>query len=266
MKALLAPCLVLALLLVPYTSLNAADEGGLSDKEKTEFSKQMLLPSPAEIFVAFSKLGKADWNKAASYCPRYDYDTNQLRALNLGSRAADAFLAIQAKDKDRLAEMITVIITLAEELMVEQTILEKGRAFEDLARRDQWQTLHQELDTLRDAVVEEMKRLGDRDMALLVSAGGWLQGLRASATVLVDRYEPEASSVLYQPRLVDFFFKELRGMSPETQRSPAVRKLLAALPQIRALVDVGYKNPVPRQNIVQLRGIAEELVQTFEKG
>ena len=67
-----------------------------------------------------------------------------------------------------------VIITLAEELMVEKTILDKSKKFEDLSKRDQWDALHKELDILREDVVREINRLGDQDVALLVSRAGRL--------------------------------------------------------------------------------------------
>jgi len=238
----------------------------LMEEEKDRFSNHLLLPSPAEVFVAMDKLGKTDWNKAASYNQKYDYSDDYLRALNLGIRAADGFLAIQARDKSKLGEMIKVIITLAEELLVQETILDKGKTFEELSRRDEWEKLHRELDKLRDDVVEEMKRLGDRDIALLVSAGGWLEGLRAASGLLKEKYDAKGSSVLYQPRLVDYFLEEMGKMDPEARTSPAVAKLIEELPRIKDLVDVGYRNPLPEENVKKLNAISDELIKAFERG
>ncbi len=243
-----------------------AEEAPLTPEEKSKFGETLLLPSPSEIFVALNKVGKADWSDAASYSKQYDYKTGYMRAFNLGVRSADGFLAIQARDKTKLGEMIVVIITLAEELMVEQAILNKGKKFEQLSQQDKWNELHSELDSLREDVMQEIDRLGDQDIALLVSAGGWLEGLRATTKILSNRYESNASSILYQPRLVDYFSDRLAKIDPEAKKAPAVQALIDKLPVIKTLVDVGYQKPVPQENIVKLHAISSELIQLIERG
>lgn len=264
MKSLCKPLAVLLLMLLPVPAL--AGDHDLTPDEKTRFSENILLPSPAEVFVALGRMGEADWNAAASYNKKYDYANNLSRALNLGVRAADGFLAIQAKDKTRLGEMITVIMTLAEELLVQKTLLEKSKTFEDLAKQERWDEVRKELDRLRGDVEAEMRRLGDEDTALLVSAGGWLQGLKATTKVLSARYDESASSVLYQPRLVDYFAGKLGKLNPETQNHPAIRILMARLPEIKSLIDVGFQRPVPKESMARLNAISAEILQTIEKG
>lgn len=268
MRTTLLSTLILGALVLFGTVAGAGNADGvaLSPEEKGKFADNLLLPSPSEVFVALDKLGKANWVGAASYSERYDYTSDYLRALNLGVRSADGFLAIQAKDKSRLGEMITVIITLAEELLVRETILDKGKTFEELSKQDKWHELHRELDSLREDVMEEIKRLGDQDVALLVSAGGWLEGLRATTKILNERYDSTASSVLYQPRLVEYFETKLAALEREDKNHPAVKELRAKLPEIMVLVNVGFKKPVPQENVEKLHEISSELVSLIEEG
>jgi len=266
MRTALCTAFLAAVLMLSAGAALSTGDDILSEEEKGRFSETLLLPSPSEVFVALDKLGKADWVGAASYSPKYDYENDYLRALNLGVRSADGFLAIQAKDKSRLGEMIVVIITLAEELLVRETILDKGKTFEELSKQGKWHELHRELDALREDVMEEIKRLGDQDVALLVSAGGWLEGLRATTKILTERYDPTASSVLYQPRLVDYFDMKLGELQRDDREHPAVQELRAKLPEIKTLVDVGFKNPVPEDNIKKLHDISTELVTLIERG
>lgn len=258
-----ALALVMGMIFLYWT---ASAQESVSESEKVEFSKNMLLPSPGEIFVAVDKLGPVDWSEAASYDKRYDYQDNALRALNLGIRAADGFLAIQEKDKKKLGRMISIILTLAEELLVSETILDKGQQFEEMAKQDRWDEMRNELDKLRDDIMAEMERLGDRDIALLVSAGGWLEGLRATSGVLADNYRDKASSILYQPRLVDYFLEQTSHMSAKTKSQPMVVALMTRLSEIKVLIDVGYKNPVPQANVIRLNEISSNLVQAMERG
>ncbi len=266
MRTTLGLMILMACLLWQSGGVLATTEPALSDDEKGKFSETLLLPSPSEVFVALDKVGKADWVGAASYSPKYDYTSDYLRALNLGVRSADGFLAIQARDKSKLGEMIVVIITLAEELLVRDTILDKGKTFEELSKQDKWHELHRELDSLREDVVAEIKRLGDQDVALLVSAGGWLEGLRATTKILTERYDATASTVLYQPRLVEYFEERMETLRRSEKEHPAVQELKAKLPEIKRLVDVGFKNPVPQENIEQLHVISSELVSLIERG
>lgn len=257
---------VLCFCLATVFTAQAGAAQTVTEEEKVKFSQNLLLPSPGEVFAALAKLGDVDFTAAGSFNKKYDYSTNALRALNLGVRAADGFLAVQAKDKTRLGEVIAVVVTLAEELLVKDAILNKGKQFENLAKAEKWPELSRELNAFRDDVNEEMKRLGDKDLSLLASAGGWLQGLRGVTTILGARFDAKASSVLYQPRLVDYFAENLTAMKPEYTSTPQVKAILAAMPEIKKLVDVGFKNPVPKENVERLKAIASELTQTIEKG
>lgn len=238
----------------------------LSETEKQAFGENYLLPSPAEVFLALEKAGPVDWTAMASFNPRYDYADNAQRALNLGIRAADGFLAIQARDHDKLGKMISAIMTLAEELLVAETILNKGKAFEDLARNGQWEELHGQLDALRDDVLHEMERMGDKDIALLVSTGGWLEGLRATAKTLQEHYSERASTLLYQPKLLQYFRTRLNALPQQTRTAPAVAAILAQLDAIEACLNVGYRTPIPQENIRRLAAISEMLVSGIEGG
>ncbi len=245
----------------------AASDGGAvpTPTEKAQFAARVALPSPGEIFSALDRMGEADWRNAGGFNTRYDYTDDVARALNLGVRAADGFLAIQAQDKERLGEMVTVIMTLADELMVEEALLVEGRRLEAMAEREEWDALRRELDGLRRAVLSEMERLGDDDLATLVSAGGWLAGLRAASTVLSRNYDPQASSLLYQPALTRHFKLKLDALRPALTSHPTVTALRASLDEIEPLIDVGFGAPVPPENIQRLRTLSETLVRSIEE-
>lgn len=244
----------------------SAKSSVIPDSEKALFEERVLMPSPGEIFAALDKLGVRDWNGAASFDTRYDYPDNVLRALNLGVRAADGFLAIQARDKAKLGEMIAVIMPLAEELMVGETLLAEGRRIEEMASREEWDALRMELDSLRRKIIAEMERLGDQDLALLVSAGGWLEGLRATTATLEMSYDPRASSLLHQPALVNHFITRIQELRPEMRNHPAVQRLSLELDSIRSLIDVDFGAPVPQENITTLHKLSETLVEEIEAG
>ncbi|MEF2143823.1 MAG: hypothetical protein V3573_00125 [Desulfovibrionaceae bacterium] len=260
---------VLFLVLLSQLALPAggAQVSALNDAEKKEFAQNVALPSPAEMFLAINRLGDTDWGEVADFDKRYDYQDNYLRALNLGVRSANGLVAILAEDKNKLGDVIVIVITLAEELMVQETILDRSKTFEDLANQGRWDELRDELDALRYLIEMEMDQLGDQDVATLVRTGGWLEGLHTTSRLLQAGLYPEHStSLLYQPNLVDYFQRELEKMEPEAVNTVSVQAILKALPEIRSLVNVGYRKPVPLDNVKRLYQLSSELVQLIERG
>ena len=262
---LLALAFLLSALAGPLAGRSLAGE--LTDAEKLEFAMNVALPSPSEMFLALNRLGGVDWSEVATVNERYDYDDNYSRALNLGLRAGDGLLAILAQNRDKLSRTIPVIVTLAEELMVQESILDRASTFENLADEGKWDVLREELESLRYQIEMEMDQLGDADIAVLVQVGGWLGAMRATADVFLNQlYGPELSSLFYQPGLVDYFAEQMLIMEPAARQNKAVQEIMFSLHAMRNLVDVGYQRPVPRENIRQLMTIANELIELIEEG
>lgn len=260
----LAAGLGLALILALAWPVQA--ETGLTPAEKGEFAFNLALPSPSEMFLALDKLGGLDWRPAVVVHDRYDYDSPYVRGLNLGVRAADGLVAILAHDRDELGRTITVVTTLAEELMIRDSILERSQNFEQMAADGQWKCLRDELESLRYDIELELDQLGDGDVALLIRAGGWLRAMQATAEFFLQQlYPPNVSSIFYQPALVDSFAKQMLAMEPAARNHPVVHKILVTLPEMRQLVDVGYGQPVPRANIKQLAQLGGRLVRLIEE-
>jgi hypothetical protein len=243
-----------------------SEEDALTEFEKAQFSQNIIVPSPADLFLALDKIGGVNWREAASYNLRFDYNNDYLRALNLGVRGAEGFIAIQAGDKTKLAEMIRTIIRLAEELGASETILNKRKKIEGLAQQEKWQELRMELDGVRDDVWKELTDKGDTDIALLLSLGGWLDGLRATTKALKDSYNPGDSTLLFQPTLVEFFQTNFKQLGPKASDQSVVKKIGLQIPEIKELLNVGWDNPIPEENIKKLYMISTELVWAIERG
>ena len=65
---------------------------------------------------------------------------------------------------------------------------------------------------------------------------------------------------------MDYFQRELEKMEPEAVNTASVQAILKALPEIRSLVNVGYRKPVPLDNVKRLYQLSSELVQLIERG
>lgn len=235
-------------------------------EELAQFSDNVLVPSPGELFNAMDKIGEVDWSSAALYTKKSDYNDDYVRAMNLGVRAADGFIALQAKDKENFGQMVSVIFTLAEELGVSGTVLDKGQAIEDLVKQEDWVKVNQELNKLRDSIKAEMEAMDDKDKALVMSAAAWVEGLRAVCAVLDQNYDEAGSSILYQKVLVQYFTQELGKLESSVQDMPQIKAMLEALPEIGSLIDVGPGNPISQESVAKLLELSTAIIQEIEKG
>ena len=239
----------------------------MEDTQKSEFVvKDVLVPSPAALIMAMNKVGNVNWDKAASYNSKSDYNNNYLRALNLGIRGADGFVAIQAKNKKQFQEMIKIIVHIGEELGVSEVILAEGGKFERLVNENKWREILSELDQLRNTIENEMISQDDQDLAVLLSAGAWIEGLRAATEILSSSYSKKSSAIIYQPMLIKYFMKRFEGLASQAKANPVIQKISKKLPQIENLVNVGYKKSIPKENIVSINKITSNLVTSIERG
>ena len=243
-----------------------SQDDGLTEEEKALITENVVIPSPSDLFLALDKMGEVDWNKATSYNPKFVYNNNYLRALNLGVRGADGFIAVQARDKAHLAQMIEIIIKIAEELGASDTILKKRSEFETYAKKNQWFELRGELDKLRDDIQLELVDQGENDIALLMSIGGWIEGLRITSELLTSQYDKDNSTLLYQPILVQYFHKEFDNLGGNAQKNIVVKQIKEKIPEIQSLINVGFEEPVPVENVRKLHTISSQLISAIEKG
>lgn len=242
----------------PAPALTAEDRAAARDR--------YLVPSPSEIFNALDALGAVDWREVAAVNPETAYDGKYLRALNLGVRAADGFIAIEAEDERRFGEVTAVLFELGDDLGLGPALQARRPQLERLARGGSWQALRGALDSLRTGMEQEILALDEPDLVPLISVGGWLEGLRVVTGHLQDDYDARASTVLFQPRLVAYYDEALAGLPADVRRLPVLRRLDADLDEIRRLVDVGTGTPIPVESVRRLHVLSTALVDQIEAG
>jgi hypothetical protein len=247
------------------TTVSSAEDDVLTPEEMANIDA-VLVPSPSELFVAINKMGEFDWDSVVTSNTNSNYDNMYMRALNLGVRSADGFLAIQAQDNKKLGEIIGTVLALARAMAVDEMILAKGSELHSLATNKKWKEVRNELDTLKAQTEDYIRQLGDEHNAVLVAAGGWLEGLRAVTKMLSDEYDLKASSILHQPALINYFQEKFREMPAQYKNVPMVSKIENALPEIAELLKGKPGEAIPQENIQRLYTISTELVLGIERG
>lgn len=261
----MARLLAIAVLIVMLVVSAASAQDKLSLEEMANID-EVLVPSPSELFAAIDTMGDFEWDMVVNVNTNAEYSSGDLRALNLGSRAGVGFLAIQAKDNQKLGQTITTLLKLARALAVDEMILAKGSELHALATNKKWGQVRQELDNLKVQVEDYIKQLGDDELAVLVSAGGWLEGLRAVTKLLSEQYNEQASTVLHQPALIRYFKNRFGKLSDKYKSTRVVKDIEAKLPEIEQLLQGEPGKPIPKENVEKLNKISTDLILAIERG
>jgi hypothetical protein len=88
-----------------------------------------------------------------------------------------------------------------------------------------------------------------KDEALLITLGGWLQGGSCVTSLMKDHYDPKTSNILREPRLVAVMVEFANQMRPEYKKDPTVAEVLAFLPKAQSKINVPLHAPIPREDV-----------------
>lgn len=217
---------------------------GLSDEEKALFKTNVVVPVPSEIIMALDQLSEINWKAIVEYDYSANYAENYKIALNLGVRVAQGFIAIQAEDRKNTGEMFSVSRDLAENFGAKSEMFVDKDEIARLLNEGKWLELRGILDDIHLKVKDEMYKY-DPDFVVLASVGGWLEGLHIVSKALKTNYSEDASTILYQPELIDYFTQEVNNLKISNSDNPEVKEIVRILPDIKRLCDVGSGNPIP---------------------
>jgi len=235
----------------------------LSLEEMSAAKEQYLVPSPGEILSSLDKLDRVAWNQLASYDTKADYDDKYVRALNLGVRVADAFMAVNSRDASRFGEMSTIVFDLAREIGLGDVLEGKRGQLDNLAAEGRWDELKAALDNVQNDVREEVKAMGEDELVVLASVGGWMEGLRVVSAHLKDHYAVDKAELLGQSRLIDYFLSEIDEMPEDARTHP---KIEAARQALNRLAPVLSTERISVEETAQVYTITAQLVENIESG
>ena len=236
----------------------------LSMEEMESAQSQYLVPSPGEVLSSLDKLDRVAWSQLASYNAKADYDDKYARALNLGVRVADAFMAVNAEDAAKFGEMSTIIFDLAREIGLGDVLENQRSELDNLAAEGQWEELKAALDNVQTDVRDEVEAMGEDDLVALASAGGWLEGMSAVTAHLQENYSADKAELLQQSELLAYFIQKFAEMGSTATSHPLVEKTQLTLLSLQPLVE---GESAPSVEVTQqIHQLTEELVAEIESG
>lgn len=231
---------------------------GLSDEEKALFKTNVIVPAPSEIIMALDMLSDVKWKEVVTYDKSTNYSDNYKIALNLGVRVAQGFIAIQAQDRKNTGEMFRICRDLAENFGAKSEMFVNEQQIIKLLDENNWTELRSILDDIHLKVKDEMYKY-DPDFVELASVGGWMEGLHIVSKALKSNYSPDASVILYQPELIQYFSEAVKNIKTGNSNNPEVKEIAVMMPEIGRLCEVGSGNPIPSENVARLYEISSRI-------
>jgi hypothetical protein len=105
-----------------------------------------------------------------------------------------------------------------------------------------------------------MIEIKSKELAQLVSVGGWLRGTEALCALVLQNYSAEHAELIRQQVMLDYLEKQLLGMKSEIRSRPMVAKMLTGMRRIRALIS-NDKEPPKEKTVREIDEICKELVR-----
>ena len=157
--------------------------------------------------------------------------------LCAGQTIAAGFLAVAAEKQSRIEPVGRVLLRLARGLGIGDHVSRHAKSLLELAARNRWEEMRSELVRAQVDVERAMMALKDEELAHLVSLGGWLRGVEAVATTVLDDFQPANARRLIQAELVNYYIDRVATLNPELRERPlfrSIRDLLNELARISA--------------------------------
>ena len=222
----------------------------------------VVVPVPKEIFHSLDEFRDANWRAVQRpEVVHWKSHGDQVQiAILLGVEIAEGFIAMEAEDSTEVKNLGNAVLKLARGLGVEKGALRRSRSIMEYADKNEWTAARNEWDGVFSDLQSGMIEIKSKELAQLVSLGGWLRGTEALSALVLQNYSPERAELIRQPVLLDYLEKELLGLSSKVKKRPIVAKMVEGIRRIRVLIQ-NENGPPTEKTVREIDGICEELVR-----
>ncbi len=221
----------------------------------------LAIPVPREIFRSLDQFRDANWRgiKRPEVARWKSHGDQAQIATLLGVAIAEGFIAMEAEDSAEVKNIGNSVLKLARGLGVEKSALRRGRSIMEYADKEEWVEARREWDSVFSDLQSGMIQIKSKELAQLVTFGGWLRGTEALSALVLQNYSPERAELIRQPALIDYLEEQLPAMSSDLRARPIVVKLLDGIQTIRSLVE-SENGPLSEETVRKVHGVCAELV------
>jgi hypothetical protein len=234
------------------------------DAAKSRGKTAMFVPAPTEFQAALKATGaNIDLTALASGSTRsIEGKSKQIIALETGVRVADLLLTAQTGDSEAIAARITG---------AREGLASLGGDAAVLARIDQVKVdfekgilpadkLGAQLDILARDIQADLDKNVGKDIATLVQAGGWVEGVNLLSGALADGFNADAAALLNQPSVLEYFLSFLKDSAPAKAGDDSVTTVIIEMEKMGALAG---KDALTAEDVKALNGHAQAILAKF---
>lgn len=223
----------------------------------------ITVPTPGEFFAAVNKIDRPNWTQLVR-TPVTLSSTDRVQiALDVGTRVADGFIAVEAQDGQRVKNTGRDIITLSKSLGVTESILARGSSISDFAENNEWNALKEELEATENEVKMQMAQQKDDGLVTLVTVGAWLRGMQAASEVVSGNYQPDSAQLLRQEAIVSYLLDRVNALPEGAQKSEFIGQVREGLGKIYEVITAMPEAPPTEEQIKALGEITNDLVNSI---
>jgi hypothetical protein len=222
----------------------------------------VVVPVPKEIFRSLDEFRGANWRAVQRQeVARWKSHGDQPQiAILLGVEIAEGFIAMEAEDSTEVKNLGNTVLKLARGLGVEKGALRRSRSIMENADKREWAAARYEWDGVFSDLQSGMIEIKSKELAQLVSLGGWLRGTEALSSLVLQNYSPNRAELIRQPVLLDHLEKELLELNGKLNKRPIVTKMVEGIRRIRSLIQ-NESGPPTEKTVREIGGICKELVR-----
>jgi hypothetical protein len=223
-----------------------------------------ILPSPSHLFAALERGKKIDWHELVDVNNETKYTSDVQTALNLGARSADGLVAVYAKNFKAAKQLWLVIDHLAKKINIDKALSKTKKKIQIALQAKDIVKLKKHFDESQSVAEKHLHDKKNDDIAVLISVGGWLEGMYLTTKGLKKKYDADAAELLRQSGLVEAYINRFNKMSNFITKNIVMQDIIKQMPKIKKLTYAKPGKSIKKKNVLELFKIAEKLKKTIE--
>lgn len=243
---------------------------GCEKKEKAEPAAGNIivtrLSNPDEALNAIIKETDSSlWGKYLNRDASIGVSDREAVSFHIGAKSANALLAVFLDDYDTAEKIGGSIKSASDKLNIKSEEVETvaKKLLEDLEETDGKKKARQvksTLNLLTDAVAAALKGIGNRNEALMIEYGAWIEALRQTSGIVKDDYSPKAASVLRREIEAKYFKGEFQSLNL-TKPSTGYETIVDATSLLLELMKADEQKSIPEHAVVKIHELATQIFE-----
>ena len=226
----------------------------------------LRLSNPDEALNALLlETDPAQWNKYQDKSTEITTSDRQVICYHIGVKSANALIAVFLNDYETAEKISTSIKDAANKLNIKSDEVETiaKQLASDLEEKDEKvksRNVKQTLNMLQDAVVKALNSIGNKEEAMMIEFGAWIESIRLTSSIIMDDYSIVSASTLLRKLEAEYFMENFAFLNINSPSTEYV-ELIDAVSKLQALMQADANNSISQKAVSTINYIASQINQ-----